>query len=57
MSNFKPRRHLETEREGNYATRERWNQDNMSDQGSTLMLATTLNKEEGKPIPSHAKFL
>jgi hypothetical protein len=28
-----------------------------SDQGSTLMLANTLYKEEERPIPSHAKFL
>ena len=28
-----------------------------SDQGSALMSANTLYKEEGRPIPSHAKFL
>ena len=28
-----------------------------SDQDSTLMLANMLYKEEGRPIPSHAKFL
>lgn len=28
-----------------------------SDQGSTLMSENTLYKEEGRPIPSHAKFL
>jgi hypothetical protein len=28
-----------------------------SDQGSTLMLANTPYKEEGRPIRSHAKFL
>ena len=28
-----------------------------SDQDSTLMSATTLYKEEGRPIPSNAKFL
>jgi hypothetical protein len=28
-----------------------------SDQDSTLMLANTLYKEEGRPIPNHAKFL
>ena len=28
-----------------------------SDQGSTLMAADTLYKGEGRPIPSHAKFL
>ena len=27
------------------------------DQGSTLMAADTLYKGEGRPIPSHAKFL
>jgi hypothetical protein len=28
-----------------------------SDQGSTLMVADMLYKGEGRPIPSHAKFL
>jgi hypothetical protein len=28
-----------------------------SDQNSTLMSANMLYKEEGRPIPSHAKFL
>jgi hypothetical protein len=28
-----------------------------SDQSSTLISANTLYKEEGRPIPSHAKFL
>jgi hypothetical protein len=28
-----------------------------SDQDSTLMSGNTLYKEEGRPIPSHAKFL
>ena len=37
--------------------RERRNQDKLSDQGSILMSANTLYKEEGRPIPSHAKFL
>ena len=43
--------------EGARQTRERCNQDSHSDQGSILMSANTLYKEEGRPIPSHAKFL
>jgi hypothetical protein len=37
--------------------RESCNQDSHSDQGSILMSTNTLYKEEGRPIPSHAKFL
>jgi hypothetical protein len=59
MSRFEPGRHLGIwKKRGNLATRERMEprQIKKSDQSSTLMLVNTLYKEEGRPIPSHAKF-
>ena len=59
MSRFYPGRHLGIwKKEGNLGKREKeWKQEKYSDQGSILMSANNLYKEEGRPIPSQAKFL
>jgi hypothetical protein len=63
-SGFEPGMHLGTEKKkkkkkkrGSRRIKKEMESRLNSDQDSTLMLANTLYKEEGRPIPNHAKFL